>query len=140
MRYSVPTSIVLRHSVGVLLTFTVALGSAGLLASGPAAYAQSEVGSDGYDSSIDGVDTSSSEPAMQETDPDSAAGSDPEAGSGLKTASSRTLLQGKTEKLDIILEDNKLYQVAMKAIAHQRLCRRHQIFADDGSPARQVWA
>lgn len=32
------------------------------------------------------------------------------------SASSRTLLQGKTEKLEIILEDNKLYQVAMGAM------------------------
>ncbi|HMO24531.1 MAG TPA: hypothetical protein PKC98_26505, partial [Candidatus Melainabacteria bacterium] len=95
------------------------------------AYAQSDVGSDGYDSSLDGVDTSSSEPAMQEVDSETAPGAasgpnsspdpdpDPEAGAGLKTASSRTLLQGKTEKLDIILEDNKLYQVAMKAIARK---------------------
>lgn len=113
MRYSFFVSLTLT------LTSTLAFGCAGLLESGAVAYAQAEVGEDGYDSSIDGVDTSSSEPAMQETDPDSAAGSDPEAGSGLKTASSRTLLQGKTEKLDIILEDNKLYQVAMKAIARK---------------------
>lgn len=122
----------MRYSflVSLTLTLTLAFGC-GLLGSGPLAYAQSDVGSDGYDSSLDGVDTSSSEPAMQEVDSETAPGAasgpnsspvpdpDPEAGAGLKTASSRTLLQGKTEKLDIILEDNKLYQVAMKAIARK---------------------
>lgn len=42
---------------------------------------------------------------------------DSEPGVDVASASSRTILEGKTEKLEIILEDNKLYKVAMGAMA-----------------------